>query len=752
MNKILCGGISPESEVLLTKYLNHFISDYTIEPLSLAGIRGKMKREAVKPDCIMAILDIDLYSACESTCKDILALPKVHKYVDEDGFAKYLESLFGVLDEAVSSDDGVGTHGILHEVEDDSEDFNLTEEEVKEEDTRDEVIQQLREKLTQAELSAKNLQAKVDENDEEISGLCAEIRRLKSQTTVDTSEVESLNTKIAELTESLSKVQNDYKSLEEQNKEISKSKEEILTEKNNIQREKDFLQSELDALRESSSDTSDADALQADIINLKADLDKALKEVESLKAELEKVTAEKVAFEEKASGVDTLEKASSEKDSKIQELEASLKSKDEEIQQLHTSVADNSASAEKLTELEESIKQKDAELQKLHTSVADTSAQISKLEESVKSKDTELQQLHTDVATKDTEVAELKAEVEKKDVTLAEQGKTIEELKQNGVSSEKLKADLEQASNTIIALEKQVELSKGYASKISSLESENTSLRSTLESTQTELSQVKSERDEAKLLAESSDELRSMYSDLEMELAEKDAVLSGVFGQMNNMAIPKAAYGFNLPKLQMPSSKFVLTCAGSSESTSTVYYLLKKSLQTSGLRALIVDLTTDTCIDSQFGASGIKSPIPWLAGEHPFTSFIADTKLPNVKIITTALSYLNELFLLKVDWASRIADLQGVADVVVFNIGNINGVVQKVLYSQFVQVMQTSVIVKATPLNLRTLILGLTGLNVPKQVKVVCTDYDNNASKGMYKKLSSKYTAQILKDTDILKL
>lgn len=751
MNKVMCGGISPEAEVLMTKYLNHFIPDYTIEPISSMGIRGKMKRDAVKPDCIMVILDNDLYESCESTCSDVLKLPKIHRYTDDASFADFLAGMFGKLEEGVGNSEGAGTHGLLHEVEDEDENFNLTEEEAEEEDNRDEVIQQLREKLAQSELAVKNLQEKSKDNDDEISSLCAEIRKLKSQPQVDSSEVEGLNSKINELTKQLGDLQVQYENLASANSVLEKEKSDLLVIKN----EKEFLQSELDALRESSSNSdADASALQADIINLKADLEKALADnkrstetLKELEAQISELTGKNEELQAEASKVDELQKSLDEANAKVTELSEATAGVDALKEE-----------ALRVKELEEKLVELD-----------DIKVKASNLEEQVKELESFKATSVDALDKKNLECEELKKISEEKDARIDELTKSSGDIQQVQLELDRVKAELNEkteeaeslkvavndANNSIADLTVKANDLNKFKSEAENLRKELEPLRgmdTELSNAKEKISSLEKQLSDAMLSASSTEDLRAMYSDLEMELAEKDVVINGVFGQMFNMAIPKAAYGFNLPKLSMPNGKFVCTCAGSNESTSTVYYLLKKSLMTSGLRAIIVDLVTDTSIDSQFGASNIKSPIPWLSGEQPFTSFLADTKLPNVKVLTTALSYLNELFLLKVDWNSKIAELQNYADIVIFNIGNINGVVQKILYTQFSQIMQTSIIVKATPLNLRTLILGLTGLNVPKSVRVVCTDYDTNASKGMYKKLSSKYTAQILKDTDILKL
>ena len=98
MFKVFVGGISPEGEHLLTTYLNVFMPDAVIEPLKAVGIKGKMKNHAKRQDVALVIIDESLYQACVGVADDVLALPKVHKYVDDDGLNQFLISKFGRLD------------------------------------------------------------------------------------------------------------------------------------------------------------------------------------------------------------------------------------------------------------------------------------------------------------------------------------------------------------------------------------------------------------------------------------------------------------------------------------------------------------------------------------------------------------------------------------------------------------------------------------------------------------------------------
>lgn len=103
MSKVFVGGITPEGEAVLNKYLDKYAPDASIEPLKPIGIRGKIKNHAKRANVILVILDESLYETCEDACGDVLKMPKVHKYVSDAGLEEFLRNRFGVLDDSPSS-------------------------------------------------------------------------------------------------------------------------------------------------------------------------------------------------------------------------------------------------------------------------------------------------------------------------------------------------------------------------------------------------------------------------------------------------------------------------------------------------------------------------------------------------------------------------------------------------------------------------------------------------------------------------
>jgi hypothetical protein len=263
---------------------------------------------------------------------------------------------------------------------------------------------------------------------------------------------------------------------------------------------------------------------------------------------------------------------------------------------------------------------------------------------------------------------------------------------------------------------------------------------------------------EASKLKDELSEERAKAAELEMLVAEKEEQLAeysdGVFGQIANLAMPKVAYDVDLGiKNNFLSDHIYCYASGSEESSSILFSTIRKSCNANpNARIIILDLTTDSTIDRDFGAQTVKSPITWITGSENFTSFLADTKFKNVKILSTALAYMNDLFLLNIDWGKRIEELKSFADAVIINVGCLNNLVSKILFNSFSRVMRSHIIVKASPINIRATILNITGYSsISENVTVDCINFDKQ-SQGMYQRLAQKCKATIVKDSDIIAL
>lgn len=488
------------------------------------------------------------------------------------------------------------------------------------------------------------------------------------------------------------------------------------------------------------------------------------------------------------SGMATVQSQLDSKQKEIDDLTGRMSAKDTTIATLTTDIAG----------LHEQLTAKDGEITQMHEQVAGLRKQLidaqSSGNEAQVSADTQRQALEKVIAEKKAVEDKLVASESKRieqDTRIAQlEGDLQQERSFRGSvddSNVELAAQNEKLQNRIKQLEGDLIRQKADDEMVSRLESDLLEERRKSARLQSEVDVLKRTSDgdkasdmrveivrlknellnlqgttvsatEAESLRNQLKEARERSAQLELSLVEKDsqinAVQSNVFSQLRNLASPKGAYDFKFGQLTGISDKFVCIASGSEESTANVYQVLRSACQAAGKNIVIVDIVTDSSIDRAFGIKRVKSPIDWLEGKSNFKPFLADTQFGNVKVLSTALAYINDLFLMNVDWQSRLSELGAFsANVVVLYIGCLNNLVTKVLFKTFSEVMKTYVVCKATPANLRTTILNLTGfINLSANVTVECVNFSDTSSAAMYQRLCEKYNAQVLRDNEVLRL
>ena len=319
-----------------------------------------------------------------------------------------------------------------------------------------------------------------------------------------------------------------------------------------------------------------------------------------------------------------------------------------------------------------------------------------------------------------------------------------------------LKNQLSDREREIKNLESEIELLKRGVDE----SGKTADLRMKILSLQEEVQELKKHQDasdsaELLKLREEITKMRQRCAELETDVQDKDEVLnelySNIFIHMADCAVPKLKVDVKLPMPSSPLEKCIVVGGGSAESNTYIYKVLKNTCMAGKSRkTIIIELVTDSYIDSEFKLKSIKTPLPWLQGQEPLTNFASDTCFGNVKVISPALAYFNPLYLLTVDWQARLEELrklQKSVDLIIINVGVLNNIVSKVLFQSFAEVMKSHVVVRATPINIRTVLLCLAGLPNSNKAEISCVHYDV-ASKNMYQKLATTYQARILHDNE----
>lgn len=738
MSKVFVGGVSQDGLALVKSYLDKYMPDAEIEELPVVGIKGKVRNQGKRPDVALIILDSSLYQQCVGVADDVLSLPKVHKYEDDDSLKQFLLEKFGVsLEESTdtvevvevsSGDDSslrdeikrltvmvqskdttiTNLRNRIRELSLDNEDLNTYIDKI-------ELLEQQLASLgsggkgskggssdssvivANLEVRNKNLQTELDALKTDYSKLKADYDRLKSGSgDVEKIEIEmnSLKTKITSLEEDLTESRELVKTLEEQIRQLESARIE-LSKKCALLESEEGITSELQSKLDASKAT--IDSLTSENEGLKSQLLALRDELKSAKDAL--VSSENV-----------------------------VKTLTEEVSRVSESSAQSAQLSVDLSKANDTIDSLTSSLEIAKGDVKDREFKISTLQESIKSLEGVIESTDAEITRLNVEVSNLTAEL---DVL---RGKDYDGLL---AKFESLQEEYRVSEDSLATLRKEYSLAVVDVTK----------LKEQLEEMQSksadpvELSRLKHkcEEQESQL-----DEMQDFLTDIKLS----------PFFSMMNYALPKVAMQLALDvELDYKKSKFVLISTGSGESAAPMYDILKERCSRSNKSYLIVDLVTESFIDSSVGLPASVSAHSWLSGGD-VTPCIADTKLDNVSAVVTGIGYTNELFFLTVDWTSRLKLLDGVADVILFNIGCLDSAVRLTMFNSLVDVCDVSnIFVKATPTNMRTTFnhLGsLVNLGVSSVVCVSEHDITSGVPKMLFDKLSSKCdTVVYSEDTDL---
>lgn len=737
MSKILVGGISEESNRLLNIYIDKFMPDVTVEPLRAAGIKGKIKNHAKRSEVIMVIIEDALYQQCVGVADEVLCLPKVHRYIDDDGLKQFLISKFGKLDSDSTSSTDAEAMGVNFPLpsssnkldyvsvnDDDSSSLIINQEK------SDDIEKKLRVEISTRDAIIENLKNQIkelseDSEDDDYSAVYKRVSELESQIKQKEEEIHDLTVKMKSDSSELDRAKSTIAELSELKVQLTKEREDNSS-----------LKFEKTSLEESLKTANDSlESLKSEVERLKSaeidasDLNDISEKYNSCLHDLNDITNQK------------------------EKLELEIATKDDEIAKLKSDVADKGVLKDRIIELTEKYENESAKVAKLEGDLSTVSASSEELE-ALKS---ELENTKTEKTSLESKISSLKSQLESSEKDSEGFIKRNKELESQVTEYKCSVARLESEKSSL-----QSDLSKARDTsekdkELANLRIEVTRLQSDLRAKSDE-SKANSEGN-AKRVQELEVTLtatRERAAKLELDNHEKDEQLKelhdNIFLKMADYALPKITVPLSLPMPFESYSNVFTFASGSAESCVSAYQTIRQIVSThSDKTYLIVDLVTDTYIDREIGVRNIKSPASWLQGSEPIDSFMAETKFENVKVVSTALAYMNDLFLLMVDWKKRLDELKDKADIIILNVGSLDNIVHNTLFNSFSNITRCHVIVKATPINLRTAILHLLGFSQLKNTLISCVNIEEE-SQQLYQKLASKFPTQLLSSNDILNL
>lgn len=623
--------------------------------------------------------------------------------------------------------------------------------------------QTTKEQLEKSQAEYKRVYAQYESKCDEYTVLLTRAENAEKGSTSVHKQVKELNTKIVDLQSQLEAKAKEVSSFETKCREAEQTIKDLKTQLKSVT---DALKTSNDSIKSLETKLSDSNArvstLEKELSDAKEETSLALDENTTLESQLKDARQAVSNLEETNKGV-SAELASAK--ASIESYKIQVENLNSSIKDLKEKSSDLVALQSKLTEKEAEVVTKDAKITSLEGVLSVKESEITDLEARLKNMSASVgnnKELETKVSTLQDDLTRVKNQLASKteDYTKLMSDKDSIERDYEHAKLD-LEAQVADKNREIKNLESEIELLKRGEDK----EGKTADLRMQIIDLQEEIQMLKRKRDNSNVeeiikLKEELSSIKMRSVDLEVELAERDdrmkEIQSSIFTTMSNCALPRLMVDaqVEVPNAQMPKCH-VVAC-GSAESNIYLYKAIKNTcIANQTKKIVIVDISSDSYIDAEFKIKRIHSPINWLMGTEAISNFVSDTYLGNVKVVSSSLSYTNPLYFLSVNWVLRLQELNSLtkhADIVIINVGILNDMVSKILFQSFANIMKSHIVLRATPVNIRTAFLSFAGIKNVDKAEIACMSFDN-ASKVMYQKLAGKYNkTKILRDTDGLEV
>lgn len=370
-------------------------------------------------------------------------------------------------------------------------------------------------------------------------------------------------------------------------------------------------------------------------------------------------------------------------------------------------------------ELEE-LRKGSKNIKEYEDKIASLKEEVSSIKEELESEKVRNSQYQLELDSKDEEISRLSIEAESTELEeeLSKEKNEIMELQKVIVD---LKSKLATAEGKVETLKDQ------GSAEVDKLHDENYSLKEKLNTMDQQFMQLNEELIKAKATADMLEkstsrdtDVESMYQEMN-ELRNQYAELSqSVFGRMQNYSSPNSSIMIDLIKSGDRYNHLRFVFSGSTESRKGTYRsLLDEFKQFPDQKVVIVDATCETCVDYVFEIKKVVKGLNWFVKGGGILPYLSETCLPNVKVLSPGLDYINDCYFLTVDWERRLKELDNSGYNVVVYCGDISSMVGRILHETLASRGASMVYVHGNAIGARTIVTNLRGLSNSKD-SVIC--------------------------------
>lgn len=370
----------------------------------------------------------------------------------------------------------------------------------------------------------------------------------------------------------------------------------------------------------------------------------------------------------------------------------------------------------------------------------------------------DLDRVNTALVGKDQEIARLNNLLQDEKNTSSSARAELEGVNRQLVEANSGIYDQQQKTQGI---QSQLVASQEYSRSLESKLNELQAVQSSYQSSQVALGKMTSERDEAlRALQETKNQVSKISAEkekYEKRLSDADKSLTILNQSRLNeskatVSIDRTNWAFLaskstaresvlLPKYSGNIAQHVMVLASGAEGDNqfVAQYLRSKILLGYKLRrlsgddafslghftqskeVLLVELSTDTYMDYYMHAMGVKlsesKGISWFVNGGNITDFCVAAQ-PGMKVLSLGLGYVNEAWLMNINWEKRLEELDTSGYNVVISVGCLGSHIRRMLFKRLCQVaVGNAVISRGIKISMRSTLANLGGLfrdNMPE--------------------------------------
>lgn len=373
------------------------------------------------------------------------------------------------------------------------------------------------------------------------------------------------------------------------------------------------------------------------------------------------------------------------------------------------------------------------------------SSEIVSLKDELSEKSSEVDNLRADLRTKSDEITGYLRELD----GLRKYEGLGSELKASKVTIENLRTDLsslrdennsmrKESSNKDRTISQLTKNNERSLEEIETLKANISELKERVKSDDNSISllnqeklKLHSEVDTLKRASGSSDSTESFMVEIQNLQNRISELSSSVFSIIGSHALPNKPVGCNMLGGTRNYKSIKFAFSGSTESRRGTYRQLQREIISSGsnMKYLFVDAVSEPYSDYVFSIKRPKAGVEWFSRGGSLSGYLSDTSMDNLKVLMLGLKYVNDSYLLCVDWVKRLRELNESGYNVVLYCGDISNTIGRVLHESFASYGVASIYTVGTVVSMRALYSNLGGIPNSKDSDIRIFDYNKAAQR-----------------------